>query len=294
MNSKKKFFSKIVIGILFVIVILSTNIFAVVKPTSNFYVNDYANLLSTETESYIMNINQTLNNKTKAQVVVVTVQTLEGKSLEEYSTELFRSFGIGDKTLNNGVLILIALQERQSHIEVGYGLEGILNDAKTGRIQDEYMIPYLRQKNWDEGIKNGFNAIVNEVEKEYDISVGSQIATVVQNSKNEKLFNNFEILLTLSIIATFLIRVFSNKRENSSIIRIIYLILLAIVSFIIIKEILMIVIVLIFNLMALFSKRGRRTDFMEVEVFHQEEDFLVEDFPEEEVHLVVDGSSRSF
>ena len=64
-------------------------------------------------------------------------------SLEDYSTQLFRNFGIGNSKLNNGVLMLIALDERQSRIEVGYGLEGILNDAKTGRIQDNYMIPYF-------------------------------------------------------------------------------------------------------------------------------------------------------
>ena len=295
MSSKKKIFSKIFIGILFVLVVLSTNIFAIVKPTSNFYVNDYANLLSSETENYIMNINQSLNSKTKAQVVVVTVQNLEGSSLEEYATELFRNFGIGDKKLNNGVLMLIALEERQSRIEVGYGLEGILNDAKTGRIQDEYMIPYLRQNNWDEGIKNGFSAIINEIEKAYGVSVGSETANVVQNLDIENAVNTFELILTGSIIATIFIRIFSSKRTNKSIIRIIYLILLAIISFIIIKDIVTIIIILIFNLVALFSRASSRTDTLVEEVFHHEvEVFLAEDFLEAEVHQVVDGSSRSF
>jgi len=296
LNSKKKIFSKIFIGILFILVLLSTSVLAVVKPTSNFYVNDYANLLSSETEKYIMNINQSLNSKTKAQVVVVTVQNLEGSSLEEYSTELFRSFGIGDKKLNNGVLILIALEERQSRIEVGYGLEGILNDAKTGRIQDQYMIPYLKQNNWDEGIKNGFSAIINEIEKEYGVSVGSETATVVQNLDNEDVFNNLEILLTGSIIATIFIRIFSSKRTNKSVIRIIYLILLAIISFIIIKDIITMIIILIFNLVALFSRASSRTDTLAAEVFHLEEAVspAVEAFLAVEVVLVVDGSSRSF
>ena len=111
MNSKKRILG-LIIAIVFLFVI-SYNVSAVVEPTREFYVNDYANLLSNETQKYIISVNRNLNSQTKAQVVVVTIPTLEGDSLEEYSTELFRSFGIGDKKLNNGVLILIALQERE-------------------------------------------------------------------------------------------------------------------------------------------------------------------------------------
>ncbi len=171
MNSKKRILG-LIIAIVFLFVI-SYNVSAVVEPTREFYVNDYANLLSNETQKYIISVNRNLNSQTKAQVVVVTIPTLEGDSLEEYSTELFRSFGIGDKKLNNGVLILIALQERECRIEVGYGLEGVLNDAKTGRIQDNYMIPYLKDDNWDAGIKNGFNAIIEELEGEYNVNIGN-------------------------------------------------------------------------------------------------------------------------
>ena len=69
------------------------------------------------------------------------------------------------KKKNNGVLMLLSIQDRKSRIEVGYGLEGALNDAKTGRIQDNYMIPYFKEDNWHDGIKNGYNAILSEVEK---------------------------------------------------------------------------------------------------------------------------------
>lgn len=70
--------------------------------------------------------------------------------------------------------MLLALQERQFRIEVGYGLEGTLTDGKTGRIQDEYIIPYLKQNDWNNGIKNGFSAILNEVSKEYNVEVGTK------------------------------------------------------------------------------------------------------------------------
>ncbi len=181
----KKIVHRIIVLIFLSILLFQIKSLAVVKPTANFYVNDYANLLSPETENYIMNTNISLNNQTGAQVVVVTVPNLEGNSLEEYATQLFREFGIGDKNKNNGVLLLLALEERQFRVEVGYGLEGCLTDGKTGRIQDEYIIPYLKQNDWDNGIKNGFSAIVQEIANEYDIDInGLQTSTTVFN-KNE-------------------------------------------------------------------------------------------------------------
>jgi len=249
LNSKK---AKILLIILLFVLLIASNVFAVVKPTSNFYVNDYANLLSSETENYIMSVNQSLHSQTKAQVVVVTVKNLEGNSLEDYATDLFRRFGIGDSKLNNGVLMLIALEERQSRIEVGYGLEGILNDAKTGRIQDTYMIPYLKQNNWDDGIKNGFSAIVNEIEKEYNISVGTE-EIYVSEQINTSLLSN---LMYVSLFITIIIRLITLHKANSKLIKTIYLSLLGIIVFIFSLNITTTIMILLINLLAMIS-RGR-------------------------------------
>ena len=146
---------------------LSPNCLAMEKPTERFYVNDFADILSDETEQFIFDESVKLEDATSAQIVVVTVPNLEGKSLEEYSLELARSYGIGDKEKNNGLLLLLALEERQFRVEVGYGLEGALPDAKTGRIQDKYIIPYLREDKWDEGILNGYKAFYQIVAEEY-------------------------------------------------------------------------------------------------------------------------------
>ena len=97
---------KIVCFIMLIMTLLPVKTFAVVSQTNAFYVNDYANILSSDTEEYIMNMNIELQKKTGAQIVVVTVPSLEGQSIEEYATELFRKFGIGDKNKNNGVLLL--------------------------------------------------------------------------------------------------------------------------------------------------------------------------------------------
>lgn len=142
------------------------------KPADNhFYVLDQAGVLSDTSEGKIQATSTQLAAKTKAQVVVVSVGSLQGIPIEEYALEILRQWGVGDKQLNNGVVILVAVDDRQSRIEVGYGLEGALPDAKTGRIQDEYMLPYFKTGEYEQGIQNGYAAVVNEVAKEYQVAL---------------------------------------------------------------------------------------------------------------------------
>ena len=155
------------------------------KPTNgSIYVQDYANLLSPETKATINAVSKDLDNKTKAQVVVVTIPSLEGKPIEDYSLELLRAWGIGDKEKNNGVLLLIALKDRQSRIEVGYGLEGALPDGLTGRIQDKAMIPYFSSGNYDKGIMQGYANIASIVAKEYNVKLEAKIQNASQKNSS--------------------------------------------------------------------------------------------------------------
>ncbi|MDR3565385.1 MAG: TPM domain-containing protein [Negativicutes bacterium] len=141
-------------------------------PTSgSVFVQDYAGVLSGDTKNRIDNLSSQLRAKTKAHVVVVTVKTLDGNPISDYALTILRQWGVGDKSLNNGVVMLIAVNDRQSRIEVGYGLEGRLPDAKTGRIQDEYMLPYFQQGDYDHGILNGYLAVATEVAKEYNLEL---------------------------------------------------------------------------------------------------------------------------
>ncbi len=136
-------------------------------PTDRFFVNDYANVLTDTTEQEIYNAGVQLYQKTGAQAVVVTVESLDGEALEEYTIDLARDWGIGNAEDDSGVLLFLAVQDRQVRIEVGYGLEGALPDAKTGRLLDTYAIPSLSQNDFDTGLRNAYDAIVNEVYLEY-------------------------------------------------------------------------------------------------------------------------------
>jgi len=159
-----------------VLLIILTTLFAPITfadklpdPTKMFYVNDYAKILSDETERTIISTSASLAEKTGAQIVVVTVDSLDGLDIETYAYKLFKDWGIGDSKKNNGVLLLVAMDDRESRIEVGYGLEGALNDAKTGRIQDDYLIGNFKEKLYDEGVLGTYLKLAEEVYNEYDL-----------------------------------------------------------------------------------------------------------------------------
>ena len=114
----------------------------------NGYVNDFAHVLSPATQARLAALCTEVNQKAQAQIVVVTIKSLGGRPIEDYSVDLFTRIGIGPKKENRGVLILLAVDDHRYWTTVGYGLEGILPDGKTGGIGRE-AVPYLRQNNYD-------------------------------------------------------------------------------------------------------------------------------------------------
>ncbi len=159
------------------------------SPTSAFYVNDYSGVLDAQTKQHIEATAADVEQLTSAQIVVVTVDDLGDSALEDYSLGLFREWGIGSQQADNGALLLVDIGGRQSRIEIGYGLEGALPDGKTGRIQDDYMIPYFQQGNYSLGILEGFNAIANEIYIEYgheDKVIGDYTPITDQRSTTEQ------------------------------------------------------------------------------------------------------------
>lgn len=147
-------------------------------PSSSIYVQDYANVLSAETEQQINRVGMALREKTKAQIVVVTVKQLADTTVEEYALELLRGWGVGDQAMNNGVVLLVDTEARQSRVEVGYGLEGALPDGKTGQIQDEYMLPYFKKGDYDGGVLNAYLALAQVVQGEYKVALTNAPAPV--------------------------------------------------------------------------------------------------------------------
>ena len=127
-------------------------------PAPTGYVDDYANVFSDSGKSSMESECRDLHNKTRAQVFVVTVNTTEGEPVETFANELFAKWKIGEKKTDRGILMLFAIKDHKRWIEVGYGLEGILNDAKVGDI-GRSMVPALRARNYDEAASTGLDQI---------------------------------------------------------------------------------------------------------------------------------------
>jgi uncharacterized protein len=135
------------------------------------FVEDSAGVLGSQYIAIIDDICKELESKTSAELAVVTVDNLGGLTVEDFAGQLFKRFGIGKKEKDNGLLILFSLDDRKVRIEVGYGLESVINDAKAGRMLDEYAIPKFKEGQYGRGL--------------YDLTKAAAIA--VANSSGVKL-----------------------------------------------------------------------------------------------------------
>jgi uncharacterized protein len=176
------------------------------RPTTNIYVVDRAGVLSNQTRETIAAYSRALELKTKAQIVVLTVPSLDGAVPADYALTVLREWGIGDSQKNNGVLLLVAVKDRKSRIEVGYGLEGTLPDGLTGRIQDQYMLPYFRQGDYDKGILNGYAALLQTVAKGYGLTLQDlNVRQSPPSPEGEEMPFMVKVILLGGIIVFFLV-----------------------------------------------------------------------------------------
>jgi uncharacterized protein len=129
------------------------------------FVNDYAGLLTPQAKAQLDARLTQLEKDTGAEVAVVTVKSLEGDSIEDYAVRLFEKWGIGKKGKDNGVLFLVALEDRKMRIEVGYGLEPVITDARAGRIRDDDVLPKFKKDDYEGGIVAGTNSIEDYIRK---------------------------------------------------------------------------------------------------------------------------------
>lgn len=130
-------------------------------------VNDTARILSAGSQQRLEQTLQTLEQKDSTQIVVLTIPSLEGESLEQFTLKVVETWKIGQKGTDNGALLFVAAKDRKIRIETGYGLEGTLTDLVSGRIIRETMVPAFRQGNYDQGILDGVGAMVAVVKGEY-------------------------------------------------------------------------------------------------------------------------------
>jgi len=128
---------------------------------------DEAGILSPQIESEIGAQLAAHEQATTNQVVVATLKSLQAYDISDYANQLFRHWGIGQKDKNNGVLLVVAPNERKVRIEIGYGLEGVLTDALSRDIIERVITPPFRQGDYEQGIRSGATAILAALGGDY-------------------------------------------------------------------------------------------------------------------------------
>jgi len=134
---------------------------------------DRAGLLSPATERALTEQLAAHEEATGNQVAVLTIESLQGRPIEEYSLQVARTWGLGQEEFDNGVLLLIAEQDREMRIEVGYGLEGALPDVVASRIIRYELRPAFRQGDFDGGVQAGVSAILSSIAGTYEPPSGT-------------------------------------------------------------------------------------------------------------------------
>ncbi|HPT17667.1 MAG TPA: TPM domain-containing protein, partial [Kiritimatiellia bacterium] len=124
------------------------------------HVNDWAGVFTPEQKADLESRIVAVRQNSGAQLAVVALKSLQGGEINDFAVKLFAQWGIGEKGKDNGVLLLAAIEDRKMWIEVGYGLEGVLNDAKCGRIQDEFIVPRFKEGNYAQGLIDGADALL--------------------------------------------------------------------------------------------------------------------------------------
>jgi uncharacterized protein len=140
-------------------------------PASKGYVSDYTGILNPETTQAIESLCRQLQDKTTAQIALVVIGTTSPIAIEQYAVELFEKWGIGQKEKDNGLLILVALNDRAIRIETGYGLEGAIPDAIASSIINQIILPEFRQGKYQEGLLSGVLYSAELIAKEYNVSL---------------------------------------------------------------------------------------------------------------------------
>ena len=181
----KKFFAFLMA--LALVLSLGVSAYAVVDKSDSFYVADYANVLSADTEQRICDYNGALEQQCNgAQIVVVTVDYLDGMFCDDYAYELFNSWGVGSSEYNNGMLLLLAVQENKAWLAYGLGLNSVLSSDSVNNMLDEFFWEDFDDGKYDDAVNSLFNALLSW----YDNNYGSEVEQAGNNYSSGGSYNN--------------------------------------------------------------------------------------------------------
>ncbi len=172
------------------------------------YVTDYTQTLSQQDWQTLENALVEYGQKTSSQIAVVIVATTNGEEVSSYTHNLFNKWGIGRQKENNGVLLLVAKEDRKLFIATGRGLEGALPDAIASSIIRNDITPYFKQGLYAQGIAKGLSSIIAATQGEY-------APAVVNSGEDESEISDFEIFLIAAVVIFFLFNVIGRSGNST-------------------------------------------------------------------------------
>ncbi len=179
------------------------------------YVVDLAGIVDDTTENRLNGYLQQLEQKTTAQLVILTIKSLEGESIEDLSIEIAHDkWKIGQKGKDNGVLFLISLNDRKYRIEVGYGLEGVLPDSLVGSLGRNILVPFFKKGDYSNGIFTAALTMANEIASDSGVKITGMptIKPGIQQTRKDKPASLFNTIVGIVILFILLVMFIKNPR----------------------------------------------------------------------------------
>lgn len=211
MRLKNKFLVLFLLACLCIAAVASAEIAIPVRPRN--HVVDLAGIIDANVEAGLNRYLLELEQKTTAQMVILTIKTLEGESIEDFSlTVAHDKWKLGQKGKDNGMLLLVSLKERKYRFETGYGLEGLLPDSLAGSIGRQYLVPYFKKGDYSSGITAAALVVINTIADDAGVKIAGMPRLKSRSSSYDRtrpqkptlLGSIFSILFIIGLIYLFI------------------------------------------------------------------------------------------
>lgn len=209
------------------------------------FVSNPDGILSDSTVAYLNSIIKSANDSNYVQIAVLMLSSIGSVEPKTFANEILNKWGVGNKELNNGLVIVFVMDQRTVSFETGYGIEAVITDAECYTIQQNYMVPYFKDSKYDEGIINGVSTVIEEAKTDNYLLISSGEDIIDQygrDDNNEKVRVNFfksgffmmyvglTIVLTLLFIVSLIIAfTLSDRYKRYQSVRFFSMIILAVI-----------------------------------------------------------------
>jgi uncharacterized protein len=217
-SSMTSMFKKLLTAVaLLIVVFVSSSPASTPQPpaTPRDYVVDLAGVIPEEVQARLNAYLKELEQKTTAQVLVLTVQSLDGQSIEEFAFKTKEQWKLGQKGKDNGVLIVVAVKDRKYRLEIGYGLESVLPDSLVGSIGREYLVPYFRKGDYGAGVYAATLAVANTIASDQGVQISGMpgMAAQPRTVPGDKPLGAFQTIMVVAFIVIALILFITHPRQ---------------------------------------------------------------------------------